>query len=196
MGFLGDLVNRPTMAIETIKEKRNIWKTAVLIVATGFLMMINFYFLHFTGMFPDIIIFALFLAVLGILLVLTFLLGLVIDLYIFLKVTKYEPAGDVCKTISWCYLVPFLIFHGGLFVVMLLLRMTGTIEWGPYIYDYLKYLCYIWVIGLSIVTIVQHRKEHKIRNMLGFIGIFGLNWLIWVYLNMQAFKLIFTTLVA
>lgn len=194
MGFLGDLVNRPALAIETMREKRNLWKSAVLIAATGFLMMINFYFLHFTGAFPDIIIFALVLGVFGILFLLLFLLGLVGDLYIFFKVTKYEPAGEVCKTIAWCFLIPVLIFHGGFFVIMLLLRLTGTMEWGPYLYDYLKYACYIWIIGLSVVTVLQNRKEHKIRNMLGFIGIFVFNWLVWVYVNMQVFELLMTGL--
>ncbi|NVM30821.1 MAG: hypothetical protein HWN65_18420 [Candidatus Helarchaeota archaeon] len=195
MGFLGDLVNRPEAAIETIEEKRNKGKSVVLIVATGMLLMINFFFAHFTGGYPLVIIFALLLAVLGIIFMLFFVLGFAIDLYIFLRLTKYKPAGEATKTAAWCVLIPMLIFHSGFFLINMILRFTGTMEWAGYLYDTLKWLMYIWILGLLIVAVIQNQPEHKIRNMLGVIGVFSLNWAIYIGVNMLIFQWLFTTLV-
>lgn len=192
MGFIGDLVNRPQKAIETIEQQRNLWKSAVLVAVTGFLTMINFFFGHFSGDFPGILPFVLILAILGILFLLMFVLGFVLELYVFLKITKYEGAGNACKTAAWCYLIPLLIFQGGYFVLNLFLRFTGTFEFASFIYDNLIYLMYIWVLALAVVAVVRDRKEFKVRNMAGVIGIFVLNWAIWIYINQRAMGLIFT----
>jgi hypothetical protein len=192
MGFLGDLINRPTVAIETIKEKRTRLKTVILFVATGACMMANFFLSHFAGGFPTILIIILLLCVFGIILELAFVLGFTVDFYIVLKVTKYKPAGEMAKTIMWCVLVPSLIYHFCLLLINLILMGAGAVEVTGYLYDTLKYLLYIWIIGLSCVAITQSQPEHKLRYILCVIGIFLLNWIIWVYLNTRFFSLIFS----
>ncbi|NVM53765.1 MAG: hypothetical protein HWN66_08700 [Candidatus Helarchaeota archaeon] len=193
MGFFGDLVNRPAAAIETIREKKNRLKSVVLIAVTGALVLINFFFAHFTGRFPDIIIFALLLGVAGIIFMAMFITGFAIDLYIFLKLTKYKPAGEASKTATWTVLIPMLIFHCGFLLINMILRLTGTMEWAGYLYDTLKYLMYIWILGLAIVSVIQNQPEHKSRNILGVIGMFTLNWVIYVYVNLWVIQWLFTT---
>ena len=195
MGFLGDLINRPESAIETIKEKKNKKWTIVLFVVCGSLLLMNYYLSHFTGGFPEVVIFILILAVVGIIVEFSFVLGFTVDLYVFLKLTKYKPAGEASKTIAWCFLIPTLIYHSCLFILNLILINIGRIEWTGYIYDTTKWLLYIWFIGLAIVAITQYETEHKIRNVLGLLGMFSINYFVWVYLNMRLFHLLWTTLI-
>ncbi|MHA1650983.1 MAG: hypothetical protein ACTSYB_12380 [Candidatus Helarchaeota archaeon] len=197
MKFLGDLINNPTAAVETMEKQRNIWKTIVLFVGTGMLLMTNFFLSHFTGGYPRVISFIFLLAVLGIILELGFVMGFIIDHYIFLKLTKTENAGDLSKTLTWCFLMPLLIYQVGLFLLNLLLISINRIEWIGYIYDTFKWLLYIWVIGLSIVAVLRHQpqSEHKTRDILGVIGIFALNWAVWTTLNVTFFQFLFTTFI-
>ncbi|HUX98991.1 MAG TPA: hypothetical protein VMV49_05520 [Candidatus Deferrimicrobium sp.] len=192
MGFLGDLINRPTVAIETIKEKRSLLKFIILLVAIGACMMTNFFLSHFVGGFPTVLIFILILCAVGILLELFFVMGFTVDFYIVLKLTKYKPAGDMAKTVMWCVLVPSFIYHFSLLLVNLLLMGAGLIEVTGYLYDTLKYLMYIWILGLCCVAVSQNQPEHKFRYILCVIGTFILNWIIWVYLNTGFFSLIFS----
>ena len=195
LGFLNDLINRPEVAIETIDEKRNKKLTVGLIVTAGMLVLTNFYIAHLFGSDPQVVYLILILAVIGILIEFSFMLGFVVDLYVFQKLTRYKPAGEVCRTISWCFLVPTVIFHLGLFLVNLLLISIGRVEWIGYLYDTGKWVLYIWILGLSFVAITKYQPEHKIRNILGVLGTFALNWGIWTYLNAALLHTIFTTFI-
>lgn len=155
------------------------------------ILLANFFVSHFTGGLPKFAIFTFILAIIGIIFNFFFVLGFVVDAYIFLKVTKYEPAGQVCKTLSWCVLIPTLIFHGCLFLVNLLLIALGRIEWITYLYDTFRWLLYIWIVGLIVVAVWQYKPEHKTRNMIGIIGLFALNLLIWMILDWMFMQDIF-----
>jgi hypothetical protein len=194
-GFLGDLVNRPGLAIDTMNEQRNKRKTMVLFVAAGMLMLTNYFTSHFLGAMPYILIVTLILAIIGIAVVFFFVLGFVIDTYIFFKLTNYKPAGETAKALSWCVLVPMIIFHGGLLLVNFFLMSIGRIEWIGYLYDQLKWLMYIWIFGLLAVAVMKNQPEHKIRNMLGVMGTFALNYIIWAILDWMLMQALYTGLI-
>lgn len=193
MGFVGDLINRPEAAIETIKEKRTKWKWGLLIVLTGMLLMTNFFFYHFTANVPQKMIFGLMLGVVGIIIEFGFILGFGVNLYFLFKLTKYEPAGETSRIVMWCALIPSFIFHLGLFLVGNFLIAIGMIEVTGYLYDTLKFLLYIWIIGLSIVAVMQNNPKHKFKNILVVIGAFALLWAVWNILVSYLLTYIFTT---
>lgn len=196
MGFLTDLVNNPNAAIEKISEKRKKWKAALLFIGLGMLLLTNFFITHFLGGYPTILIFILLIALLGILLEFAFVMGFVSELYLFLKLTKYKPAGDTSKLAMWCVIIPSFIYYLGLFLINLVLINAGVIEAVGWLYDTFKYLLYIWILGLAIVVVLRNQTEHKFRNILGVIGTFTLNWVIWVSLNMLFFQDLFTTFIS
>ncbi|MHA1265471.1 MAG: hypothetical protein ACTSRS_09575 [Candidatus Helarchaeota archaeon] len=195
MGFFGDLVNRPEKAIETMEEKRNIWKSIVLFIAVGALLLWNYFFMHFKGGFPAAFIVGAILSGIGIIVEFGFVLGFIVDLYIVLKIVKYEPAGDTCKTASWCILIPSLIYCLGLTGLHCLFETTSTTEFAPYTYDTLKFLLYIWIIGLLVVNVTRSDSEHKIRNMLIVIGCFAFNWIVWTALTADLFTELYTAFI-
>ncbi len=196
MGFLSDLVNNPNAAIEKISEKRKKWKAALLFIGLGMLLLTNFFITHFLGGYPTILIFILLIALVGILLEFAFIMGFVSELYLFLKLTKYKPAGDTSKLVMWCVIIPSFIYYLGLFLINLILINAGVIEAIGWLYDTFKYLLYIWILGLAIIVVLRNHTEHKFRNMLGVIGTFTLNWVIWVSLNMLFFQDLFTTFIS
>jgi hypothetical protein len=196
MGFLTDLINNPNAAIEKISEKRKKWKAALLFIGLGMLLLTNFFITHFLGGYPTILIFILLIALLGILLEFAFVMGFVSELYLFLKLTKYKPAGDTSKLVMWCVIIPSFIYYLGLFLINLILINAGVIEAVGWLYDTFKYLLYIWILGLAIVVVLRNHTEHKFRNILGVIGTFTLNWVIWVSLNMLFFQDLFTTFIS
>ncbi|MHA1131161.1 MAG: hypothetical protein ACTSRC_08950 [Candidatus Helarchaeota archaeon] len=195
LGFLGDLVNRPEVAIDSMNAQRNKLKTLLLIIGTGMLFLSNYFISHFLGAYPEALIFILILAVFGILVVFLFVLGFVIDSYIYFKLIRYTPAGETAKALSWCVLIPMLIFHAGLFCLNIFLISIGRIEWIGYLYDQLKWLMYIWIFGLIAVVVMRNQAEHKIRNLLAIMGTFSLNFIIWVTLDWLLMQALYTTFI-
>lgn len=191
MGFIGDLINNPAAAIKTMGERRSVLKALVLFVAIGMLQMMSFFLSHFAGDYFELSIFLLILSVLGILFEFCFVITFILEFYMFLKLTGYKPAGDTTKDVAWCVLIPSVIYYAGLFLLTIILIAAGAVEITGYIYDILKYLLYIWILGLAVWAVTQHQSEHKIRNMLGLLSIFTFNYLVWSFLNYDAFQGIF-----
>ncbi len=196
MGFFGDLINNPAAAIKTMGERRSILKGLVLFVAIGMLQIITFFLSHFAGAYLDLIVFMLILGVLGIIFEFFFVIIFILEFYVFLKLTGYKPAGDTTKDVAWCVLIPSVIYYLGLFLLTIILMAAGVVEVTGYLYDILKYLLYIWILGLAVCAVTQHQSEHKFRNILGLLSIFTFNYLVWSYLNFDfiqgLFKLIAT----
>ena len=196
MGFFGDLINNPAAAVKTIGERRSILKALVLFVAIGMLQIITFFLSHFAVAYFELIVFLLILGVLGIIFEFFFVIIFILEFYVFLKLTGYKPAGDTTKDVVWCVLIPSVIYYVGLFLLTIILMAAGVVEITGYIYDILKYLLYIWILGLAVWAVTQHQSEHKFRNILGLLSIFTFNYLVWSFLNYDfvqgLFKLIAT----
>jgi hypothetical protein len=180
MGFVGDLLNKPDDAIVTIEqnqEKGYLWKTLVFIAITGLLWMANYFFFHFAWSWPEIVVFYFtYLSYTGIIVFLIFIVGFLLELFIILKLLGYKPIGKTLKTISWCFLIPTLIYLICLILLNSILFSVGMSEIAVFCADYLKYLLYIWILALSIVVVSKQQSEHKLRNSLGVIGAFWLNY--------------------
>ncbi len=182
MGFLGDLLNKPDAAIVTIEEKQEkgyIWKTLVLFAITGLLWMANFFIFHFAWSWPEILIFFFtYLSYTGIILWILFVASFLLELFIILKLLGYKPIRKTLKTISWCVLVPTLIYLLSLILLNTILVSVGMREIAVFLSDFLKYILYIWILALSIIVVSQYQSEHKLRNSLGVLGAFWLNYTI------------------
>lgn len=192
MGFFADLINRPEAAIETLETKRTAWKWVLLFIVTGFLLVTNFFTMHFKAVFPEAWLFTSILGIIGIIVEFAFVMGFIFYLYLILKLFRYEPAGETCKLISWLVIVPSCIYYLGLTGLNLFFQTTGMLEFAPYAYDTLKFLLYIWVIGLAVVAVVRNQPEHQIRNTFAVIGTFALNWVIWAALTADLFQGLYT----
>jgi len=195
MGFFGDLINNPAAAIKTMSERRSVVKSILLFVAIGMLQIITFFVSHFLIDYLELSVLLLLLGVVGILFEFCFVIAFILELYTFLKLTGYKPAGETSKTVAWCVLVPSCIFYAGLFLITIILIAVGAIEWTGYLFDVLKYLLYIWILSLAVYAVTQIQTEHKTRNILGVLGIFSFNYLVWSFLNYNFMLGIYTLFV-
>jgi hypothetical protein len=194
MGFLGDSVRNPDAAIKRLNESRSFWKSVFLFLGIGMVQIITFILSHFILDYFALFWAILILGILGILFEFFFVIGFILELYAFLKLTGYKPAGETSKTVAWCVLIPSCIFYIGLFLLTVILISAGAIEITGYLYDVLKYLLYIWILSLAIYAVTQYQPEHKSRNILGVLGIFSFNYIIWSYLNYDFLQGIFKLL--
>lgn len=191
MGFLGDSIRNPDATIKRLNESRSFWKSVFLFLGIGMVQIITFVLSHFMVDYFALFVPILILGVLGILFEFLFVIGFILELYAFLKLTGYKPAGETSKTVAWCVLVPSCIFYVGLFLLTLIFISAGAIEITGYLYDILKYLLYIWILSLATYAVTQYQPEHKSRNILAVLGIFSFNYSIWSFLNYDFLEEIF-----
>ncbi|NVM30824.1 MAG: hypothetical protein HWN65_18435 [Candidatus Helarchaeota archaeon] len=194
MGFIGDLLNKPEAAIVTIEEKQEkgyLWKTLVLFAITGMFWMANFFLFHLAWSWPEVMVFFFtYLSYTGIIALMIFVIGFLLELFIILKLIGFKPIGKTLKTISWCVLIPALIYSLCLTLINTVLVSIGMSEIAVFLYDYLKYILYIWILALSIVVVSQHQPEHKLRNSLGVMSAFWLNYAVNLFIVVIAVDLL------
>ncbi len=173
-----ETILNPDKIVNYAKEKGKVWKQVVLLLIDGCLLGYNFFNSNLmVPLSPFTIVLTSLMLILGIFLlsifVFSYLLLTWLVMWIYLTVrkgnaretnptttetpktpvqfTKKDLKG-IIKLCSYCFLIPFLIFHLILFGLNNLLISINYIYVVVYINAYGKYLLYAWIFALTLYS--------------------------------------------
>ncbi|MGQ4876249.1 MAG: hypothetical protein ACP6IY_19445 [Promethearchaeia archaeon] len=172
----------PDKIIEYAKTKWSFLKFSLIIIIAGTLLGFNFFWSNFiinVNISMALIIFALF--IIGIialdLFIYFYILLLWILTFIFIKITEkrdkkfQEDENRILitrknlfmqiKILSYCFLIPFLIYNLMVFILNLFLIRIEYFYVIAYINHYGKYILYTWILTLSLYATLNINKKQK-----------------------------------
>ncbi len=184
-----EIILNPDKIVNYAKEKGKVWKQIVLLLIDGCLMGYNFFYSNLlVPISPNTMLLTSLMLLLGIFLlsvfVFSYLLLTWLVMWIYLTIrkdnkreaksitteapktpvqfTKKDMKG-IIKLCSYCFLIPFLIFHLVLFGLNVLLISIDYIYVVVYINAYSKYLLYAWIFALTLYSIQNTDKTLKYK---------------------------------
>jgi len=183
-----DLVLNPQQAIDAIQKKWSLAKTGIIFILTFLMVAVNFMFVNFTG---NVLGFVVYGVIFGIIMESMLLLLNLLFLYLLLRLTKWNgEAKPFLKNTSWLIMIPALIYYLitlPIFVVLRLALQEGT---AVYLYKTAKYIMYIWIICLQLVSVTKNRKDVGIAHVAAVILAFTVTYIFVLVVNFNLVSLI------